>query len=127
MPRHRGGPDFDWRSSCPISSLLDLVGDRWTLLVVRDLLFAQARRFGDFLKSPEGIPTNLLVDRLRRLEKVGVIRKIPYQKRPARYEYHLTPMGEELLPILGEISRWALRHLPHTVKPPPEVLKRAGK
>ena len=116
---------FDFRSTCPISSLLDLLGDRWTLLVVRDLFFAGAHRFGDFLKSPEGIPTNLLADRLRRLGKAGIVRKTPYQKRPIRYEYFLTPMGEELLPVLTEMSRWSLRHIPGTFRPPPEVLERA--
>jgi DNA-binding HxlR family transcriptional regulator len=126
MPTRRSKPRFDWRSTCPISSLLDVVGDRWTLLVVRDLFFAQAHRFGDFLESPEGVPTNLLADRLRRLEKAGIVRKVRYQKRPVRYEYHLTPMGEDLLPVLVEMSRWSLRHLPGTVKPPPEVLQRAG-
>jgi DNA-binding HxlR family transcriptional regulator len=123
LPRKRQSR-ADYRSTCPISSALDLVGDRWTLLVVRDLFFAGARRFGDFLKSTEVFPTNLLADRLRRLEEIGVLRKTPYQKRPVRYEYHLTTMGKELLPVLTELSRWSLRHLPHTVKPPPEAFAR---
>jgi len=63
----------DRRSVCPIATTLDLLGDKWTLLVVRDLLFVGKRRFGEFLESPEGIPTNILTDRLRRLEEHGVV------------------------------------------------------
>ncbi|HEV7508025.1 MAG TPA: helix-turn-helix domain-containing protein [Thermoanaerobaculia bacterium] len=112
------------RSSCPISNALDLLGDRWTLLVIRDLLFVGKRRFGEFLTSPEGIPTNILTDRLRRLEESGVVTKVPYQLRPARYEYQLTAKGKDLFPVLRALMEWARDHVPGVALPPPEVLER---
>ncbi len=116
----RPGP----RSTCPISNALDLLGDRWTLLVIRDLLFVGKRRFGEFLTSPEGIPTNILSDRLRRLEESGVAVKVPYQDRPPRYEYQLTSKGRDLLPVLRSLMEWARHHVPGVAPPPPEVLER---
>ena len=112
------------RSACPIANALDLLGDRWTLLVIRDLIFVGKRRFGELLSSPEGIPTNILSDRLRRLEEGGVVEKVPYQLRPARYEYQLTAKGRDLLPVLRALIAWAARHLPGVAIPPPEVLER---
>jgi DNA-binding HxlR family transcriptional regulator len=112
------------RSTCPIANALDLLGDRWTLLVIRDLLFVGKRRFGEFLSSPESIPTNILSDRLRRLEESGVVVKVPYQLRPARYEYQLTTKGMDLFPVLRTLVEWATRHLPAVAPPPPGVLER---
>lgn len=112
------------RSSCPIANVLDLLGDRWTLLVIRDLLFAGKRRFGEFLDSPESIPTNILSDRLRRLEEGGVVMKSPYQQRPVRYEYQLTAKGMDLFPVLRALVQWAVRHLPSVSPPPPGILER---
>ncbi|MCC2627743.1 MAG: transcriptional regulator, HxlR family [Thermomicrobiales bacterium] len=80
------------RSLCPVACALDVVGDRWTLLVIRDLLGGK-RRYGDFLASAEKIPTNILADRLKRLEREGLIARAPYSTRPPRDEYHLTPEG----------------------------------
>lgn len=108
---------------CPIANTLDLLGDKWTLLVVRDLLFFDKHRFGDFLTSFEGIPTNILTDRLRRLEGAGVVRKVPYSSRPKRFEYHLTPKGADLLPILLAMVEWANRHIPGAAKGTPEMLE----
>ncbi len=105
-------------SLCPIASGLDLLGDRWSLLVIRDILLFGKRRFGELLSSPEKIPTNILADRLRRLEGAGVVRKVPYQTTPLRHEYHLTPMGQDLLPVLRSIIEWANQHLPGTGKVP---------
>ncbi len=115
----------DRRSNCPISSTLDLLGDKWTLLVVRDLLFLRKRRFGEFLESPEGIPTNILSDRLRRLEEHGVVEKSLYSRHPRRYEYQLTARGADLFPVLRAMAEWGLRHLPGTTAPPQEILQRA--
>jgi DNA-binding HxlR family transcriptional regulator len=100
-----------------------MLGDRWTLLVIRDLLFIGKRRFGELLGSPEGIPTNILTDRLRRLEEGGVVEKIPYQLRPPRYEYQLTEKGRDLFPILRSLAEWSLRHLPAAEAPPPEIVE----
>jgi DNA-binding HxlR family transcriptional regulator len=112
------------RSVCPIANALDLLGDRWTLLVIRDLMFRDKRRFNELLGSPEGIPTNILTDRLRRLEECGLVVKVAYQARPPRYEYHLTPMGTDLYPVLVALIAWANRHIPGTAQPPPGLLEK---
>jgi DNA-binding HxlR family transcriptional regulator len=111
------------RSICPIANTLDLLGDKWTLLVVRDLLFFDKHRFGDFVSSLEGIPTNILTDRLRRLEDAGVVVKVPYSSRPKRFEYHLTPKGADLFPILRAMVEWAGRHVPGVGKATPEQIE----
>jgi DNA-binding HxlR family transcriptional regulator len=99
------------RSSCPISGALDLLGDRWTLLLVRDL-FRGLTRYGEFLAGPEGIPTNILADRLVRLEAAGIVERKPYQQNPPRYAYTLTPKGADLKPVLAAHAAWAMKHLP---------------
>ncbi len=103
---------FD-RSSCPISVTLDMLGDKWTLLVIRDL-FLGASRYGDFLNSPEKIPTNTLADRLKKLEAHGLVGKSAYQKNPLRYEYCLTRKGAALGPVLKDIVKWATDFVPGT-------------
>ena len=102
------------RSPCPIAAALDLLGDKWTLLVVRDL-FAGRKRYGEFACAMEKIPTNLLADRLKRLEAAGLIASSAYQDNPPRYEYKLTARGEALRPVLQEIVNWGRRHLPDTM------------
>src|SRR5436190_806509 len=101
------------RSLCPVANALDLVGDRWTLLIVRDL-FAGKHRFGDFLTSPEHIPTNILAERLKRLERAGLIASQPYSERPPRFEYHLTSRGRELAPVVDAMASWGLAQFPGT-------------
>ena len=105
------------RSACPVAAALDLFGDKWTLIVIRDLI-AGKKRFGEFLKSPEGIPTNILADRLRQLEAAEIVRRTAYQQRPTRHEYALTQKGADLLPILQAMTRWSNRHLPGSWRPP---------
>jgi DNA-binding HxlR family transcriptional regulator len=97
------------RSRCPLSCSLDLLGDRWTLLVIRDL-FGGKSRYGEFLESPEGIPTNILSERLQRLEDAGVIASKPYQQNPPRYAYSLTAKGKDLKPVLAALASWSMRH-----------------
>jgi DNA-binding HxlR family transcriptional regulator len=101
------------RSPCPIANLLDIVGDKWSLLVARDLLRGRAT-YGQLLDSPEQIPTNILADRLKRLEKAGIITRSPYQERPVRYAYKLTKKGRDFGDLLSAIVRWARQHLPGT-------------
>jgi DNA-binding HxlR family transcriptional regulator len=103
------------RSSCPVACALDIVGDRWTLLVIRDLI-AGKTRYGDFLTSAEKIPTNILAERLRRLEREGLIVRVPYSTRPPRMEYHLTSQGRELGGAVDALARWGLTHCPGTVR-----------
>jgi DNA-binding HxlR family transcriptional regulator len=93
------------RSSCAVASTLDLVGDKWSLLVIRDLLHGK-RTYGEILQSPEGIPTNILADRLARLEQAGIIESAAYQERPVRYAYTLTPKGRDLGDVVGALVRW---------------------
>lgn len=101
------------RSVCPIANTLDLVGDKWSLLVVRDLLHGK-RTYGELLDSPEGIPTNILADRLKRLEDAGILASAPYQERPVRYAYTLTEKGKELGGILLALVQWGKKHIPGT-------------
>ncbi len=110
------------RSPCPIATALDIVGDKWTLIVLRDL-FMGKRPYGAFLDSPEKIPTNVLANRLKRLVAEGLAEKIPYQDRPVRYEYKLTDKGMRLLPVLQELCRWTNRYYPESWKPPARFMK----
>lgn len=98
------------RSSCPVACLLDLVGDKWTLLIVRDLLLGKSR-YGEFHDSPEGIPTNILADRLKRLHEEGIVVKQVYQKRPERFEYVLTEKGRDLGPVVKACVLWGETHV----------------
>jgi DNA-binding HxlR family transcriptional regulator len=102
------------RSLCAVANSLDLVGDKWSLLVVRDLLHGK-RTYGELAHSPEGIPTNILADRLKRLESAGIISSAPYQERPVRYAYTLTPKGSALGEVLLAFVRWGKQHIPGTV------------
>jgi DNA-binding HxlR family transcriptional regulator len=108
------------RSTCPITGSLDLFGDRWTLLVIRDL-FVGKSRYGEFLTSSEGIPTNVLADRLERLEALGIIESAPYQQNPPRYAYSLTKRGKNLGPVIGALAVWGMHHLPKA-QPSPKLM-----
>ena len=102
------------RSACAVANSLDIVGDKWSLLVVRDLLQGK-RTYGELARSPEHIPTNILADRLKRLESAGVVASTPYQQRPVRYDYTLTPKGRALGDVLLAFVRWGKQHIPGTV------------
>jgi DNA-binding HxlR family transcriptional regulator len=110
------------RSPCAVACTLDLVGDKWSLLVVRDLLRGKVT-YGELQKSPEGIPTNILADRLKKLEQSGLIAKSAYQEHPVRYVYQLTEKGRSLREVLRAIVRWGLEQIPGTRVlggPPPD-------
>jgi DNA-binding HxlR family transcriptional regulator len=104
------------RSLCPVASSLDILGDRWTLVLIRDLLFGKTR-FGDFLASDEHIPTNILADRLKRLEREGLLTRVPYSSHPLRVEYHLTDEGRALGRVVDALADWGTRHFPGTQRP----------
>lgn len=104
------------RSDCPIANVLDVVGDKWTFLVIRDLRLGK-RTYGELSDSPEGIPTNILAERLKRLEEIGIIEATPYQERPTRYAYALTKKGDELGDVLVAMVRWGKRHIKGTRTP----------
>jgi DNA-binding HxlR family transcriptional regulator len=101
------------RSPCPIANTLDVVGDKWSLLVVRDMLRGK-QTYTDLLASPERIPTNLLAERLERLERAGLISSSAYQQRPVRYAYLLTDKGKALGEVLKAYVQWGKRYIPGT-------------
>ena len=102
------------RSACAIANSLDILGDKWSLLVVRDLLHGK-HTYGELALSPERIPTNILADRLKRLESTGIVAGTPYQQHPVRYSYALTPKGRALGDVLLAFVRWGKQHIPGTV------------
>lgn len=97
----------DQRSPCPVAGALDIVGDRWTLLVIRDL-FLGKQRFDEFLNSPEGIATNILSQRLRLLTENGLAQRTPDPDDGRKVTYHLTERGYSLKGILREVLEWGL-------------------
>ncbi len=96
--------------ACPIARTLDIVGDRWTLLILRDLFIGQTR-FNEFLDSSPGIPPKVLSDRLKKLLEHGIIERHVYSEHPLRAEYTLTETGRSLIPVLHAISEWGFEHL----------------
>lgn len=101
------------RSECPIACLLDLIGDKWTLLVLRDIFFGK-HHYEEFLKSPEGIATNILSSRLKHLQATGLIIRTQSEKDGRYARYDLTNKGLSLHPILEGMACWGLKNLPGT-------------
>ncbi|MFC6884727.1 MULTISPECIES: winged helix-turn-helix transcriptional regulator [Actinomadura] len=108
--------------NCSIARSLEVVGDRWTMLVIRSA-FEGVRRFDDF-QDALGVARNVLTDRLARLCEEGVLRRVPYQERPERYEYRLTRKGVELWPAMMTLLAWGDRH--YAPDGPPMVIKHRG-
>jgi DNA-binding HxlR family transcriptional regulator len=100
------------RSDCPLSCSLDIWGDKWSLLIIRDLMYAKQCTYGDFLKSGEGIATNILASRLATLEENKMIEKLEHPDSKAKVLYKLTRKGIDLLPIVIEINLWAEKYFP---------------
>ncbi|MGH8120096.1 MAG: winged helix-turn-helix transcriptional regulator [Gammaproteobacteria bacterium] len=101
------------RSDCAVACALDLIGDKWTLLILRDLFFGKTR-YKEFQGAAEKIPTNILAARLEKLERAGLIKRKPYQKNPVRYEYHLTRTGRSLAPVIRAIAQWGSKYISGT-------------
>ncbi len=110
-------------SPCPLAHALDLIGDRWTLLIVRDLLFRNLHEYKEILNSFEGISTNILSDRLRRLVQAGLVKCAPHPESGTRKLYYLTTAGKGLIHTMIEIVRWSNQYL-GTARFPPEVTAR---
>ena len=108
------------RSTCPVAGTLDLVGDRWTLLVIRDLL-SGSKRYGELLASAEHIPTNILATRLKRLERDGLLERVPYSDHPPRFDYRLTAKGRGLGRAIDALAAWGLAHIAGTVRTIPSI------
>lgn len=100
------------RSGCPVSLGLDIFGDRWTLLIVRDMMFNGKRHFRELLLSAEGISSNILADRLQMLLAEGIVTRAEDPSHRQKVVYRLTEKGIDLLPILMQISRWSYKHRP---------------
>ncbi|NBT09497.1 MAG: transcriptional regulator [Betaproteobacteria bacterium] len=101
----------DWRSVCPISSALDVLGDKWSLLIIRDLLIHGPRTYSDFLASPEHIATNILASRLKLLTSLKLIERANPQATARNNAFQLTESGTALRPVLEGLARWAQSHL----------------
>ncbi len=101
------------RSCCPVACTLDLLGDKWTLLIVRDLFLGRAQ-FKDFAASPERIATNILTDRLSRLVDHGLAERFPSPEQSGREAYRLTKKGKSLKPVLTAITKWGLENIEGT-------------
>ena len=101
------------RSTCPVACALDIAGDKWTLLVVRDLLRGR-HTYGELAASDEGIPTNILADRLKKMEDAGLVTAEPYQDKPVRWRYELTGKGRDLGHVLSAVALWGTKHIKGT-------------
>lgn len=106
---------IDFRSQCPISTALDIFGDKWSLLILRDLIFNNKSTYGEFLNTDEKIATNILADRLATLETAGIISKHNHPESKAKVLYKLTTKGIDLIPVLVEIIIWSEKY--HDVHP----------
>ena len=98
------------RSNCPLNAGIEIFGDKWTLLIIRDLMFFGKRYYGEFLCSGESISTNILADRLKTLEKEGIIRKESDGTHKQKIRYSLTEKGIDLLPVIVEIGWWSEKY-----------------
>ena len=103
---------INFRSTCPVSSALDLFGDKWSLLIVRDIVYFGKRTFKDFADAEEGISTARLADRLKKLESIGVINKSDHPTNKKVYYYDLTQKGLDLFPIVADYILWSDKYLP---------------
>lgn len=109
------------RSGCPISIALETLGDAWSLLIVRDLMFKDRQTYNEFLLGGEGIASNILADRLRRLENDGIVEKKRDTSDARRFIYRLSAKGIELAPVLVELVIWSAQH--EATDAPPEVVR----
>jgi len=103
--------DLDWRSVCSITSSLDVLGDKWSLLIVRDLIAHGTRTYSEFRDSPEHVATNILAARLRFRTSIGIIERTNPHGAARNNAYRLTSSGEALRPVLEALGRWAQTHL----------------
>ena len=115
----------DCRSNCPVANVLDVIGDKWTLLVIRDMMFGK-HEFHEFEASPEGIATNILVDRLKKLQADGMIKSVPHPTNKKRKYYYLTKKGKDLMPLMTEMAKWAFIYMPN-LKVPKDIVRRVLK
>ena len=97
-------------NKCPITFALDIFGDKWSLIILRDIIFKEKRYYGEFLNSPEKISTNILASRLSKLESEGIISKIQDPNNLSKYIYQLTDKGKDLLPLMLDMVEWSVKY-----------------
>lgn len=102
--------EVEKRSECPISRALDVFGDKWTLLIIRDIVFKEFRFYNEFLETGEGIATNVLSNRLKKLERNGFLESKKYELQRTKKIYRLTNLGIDLIPVLVELLVWGLKY-----------------
>jgi DNA-binding HxlR family transcriptional regulator len=112
LPKTWGVMQAEHRSGCPINLTLEILGDRWSLLILRDMIFSGKRHFRDLLRSQEGIASNILADRLKRLVAQGLLTKAEDPSHKQKAIYSLTPMAIDLVPVFAHIGAWGRKHLP---------------
>lgn len=108
---------MEFRSHCPISSALDIMGDKWSLLIIRDIMFSGKETFGDFSASGEKMASSILADRLSKLEEYGILHKGKLPDNKKKNIYTLTPKGIQLLPVIVEFILWSDQNLPDHIHP----------
>lgn len=118
------GEAHEFRSGCSIARSLELFGDKWTLLIIRDLIWHEKRTFQSLQSSAEHIPTNLLAQRLKKLTGWGLVKREVYQLKPTRYTYQLTELGQSLESVLLQVMSWGHEHLGGGLYDPPTKLSR---
>lgn len=104
------------RSNCPINLSLEVFGDKWSLIIIRDIMFENKRYFRELLQSEEKIASNILTDRLAMLEREGIVSKADDPEHKQKFIYSLTARGIDLLPIMVEIGAWSIKHKPVDTK-----------
>ena len=102
--------ESECRSCCPLANTLDVFGDRWSLLVIRDMIFMNKHEFGEFMQGPERIATNILTDRLKCLQSCDIIANRRHPSHKNKKIYYLTQKGKDLLPILVELVLWGIKY-----------------
>lgn len=101
---------YEKQEGCPVAATLEVIGDRWTILLLRDLVTGRSGKFGDLMESLDGISTNLLSDRLKRLEEQGIVDAVLYNDHPPRSEYRLTKKGQDLAPVVRQLAEWGYKY-----------------
>jgi len=110
---------FEYRSDCPLVKTLEVIGDRWSLIIIRDLALG-AKTYGELEQSPEKITTNILANRLKKLVTFNIVEKTLYLEKPKRYTYGLTHKGKCLIPVLLELVKWGEEHINNRCEHTPE-------
>jgi len=101
---------YETQTGCPVAATLDVIGDRWTILILRDLVLGRSGKFSDLLESLRGISPNLLAQRLKRLEREGILERFFYSDHPPRAEYRFTEKGRELGSVVRALAQWGYTH-----------------